>query len=273
MGGDLKDFNILEYADPELDSIAGGDKTNIFDLDLENVEMEPKDDKQKKTKEDEHKPEEMTSSAQQQVHSVVGEPTGQVPMMQSQVPANENSGMVANNQQVVAQQQANPMPAQQPQQQQILSQQPHPQQMAAVQQQMHQHVQHQAAIGRPVPPGTQLLARDGTVGIVTSTNTVTVSYHQPFPGHGHRMPHQPHLQCELTFLYIVYFVSDFLSKFFSNNNFFTFCFLFSTTTKIARNARGWRSTSARATSRGQSNGSTTAVSKTTAALSRTCTGQ
>lgn len=27
------DFNILEYADPELDKVGGGEKTNIFDVD------------------------------------------------------------------------------------------------------------------------------------------------------------------------------------------------------------------------------------------------
>lgn len=43
------DFNILEYADPELDALAGGEKTNILDsLDLE--EPEPVKDEKKETK-------------------------------------------------------------------------------------------------------------------------------------------------------------------------------------------------------------------------------
>lgn len=43
------DFNILEYADPELDALAGGEKTNILDsLDLE--EPEPDKDEKKETK-------------------------------------------------------------------------------------------------------------------------------------------------------------------------------------------------------------------------------
>lgn len=32
------DFNILEYADPELDTVTGGEKTNILDVDLEEEE-------------------------------------------------------------------------------------------------------------------------------------------------------------------------------------------------------------------------------------------
>lgn len=35
------DFNILEYADPELDKVGGGEKTNIFDDD----EFEEEDSK------------------------------------------------------------------------------------------------------------------------------------------------------------------------------------------------------------------------------------
>lgn len=43
------DFNILEYADPELDALAGGEKTNILDsLDLE--ESEPVKDEKKDIK-------------------------------------------------------------------------------------------------------------------------------------------------------------------------------------------------------------------------------
>lgn len=43
------DFNILEYADPELDILTGGEKTNILDsLDL--VEPEPVKDEKKVTR-------------------------------------------------------------------------------------------------------------------------------------------------------------------------------------------------------------------------------
>jgi hypothetical protein len=34
------DFNILEYADPELDTVTGGEKTNILD---ENLDLEEED--------------------------------------------------------------------------------------------------------------------------------------------------------------------------------------------------------------------------------------
>jgi histone-lysine N-methyltransferase MLL3 len=47
------DFNILEYADPELDQVVGGEKTNILDnLDLEEEKEEEKDVKDVKRKED-----------------------------------------------------------------------------------------------------------------------------------------------------------------------------------------------------------------------------
>lgn len=43
------DFNILEYADPELDCLQGGEKTNILDsLDL--VEPEPVKEEKKDNK-------------------------------------------------------------------------------------------------------------------------------------------------------------------------------------------------------------------------------
>ena len=37
------DFNILEYADPELDNFTGGEKTNILD---ENLDLEEEDNKE-----------------------------------------------------------------------------------------------------------------------------------------------------------------------------------------------------------------------------------
>lgn len=63
------------------------------------------------------------------------------------------------------------------QQTQISAQQlpPHLQQ---VQQQMQQQVQQAAAMGKSMPIGTQLLSKDGAIGIVTANNGVAVS----FPG-------------------------------------------------------------------------------------------
>lgn len=51
------DFNILEYADPELNIVVGGEKTNILDdnLDLEEEKEEDKDEKDLKRKEEEEK--------------------------------------------------------------------------------------------------------------------------------------------------------------------------------------------------------------------------
>lgn len=164
------DFNILEYADPELDTIAGGEKTNILDLDLEQVEVEPKEEKQKKeTKDEEQKPDHLPSGPAEMADScststtltTLTEGTTNVPPMTSAQPATQ------------------PNPA--------------AMQAQVVQQQMHQHVQQAAAMGRPMPPGTRLLSPDGAVGVVTSTNTVTVSYPSSFPGHPQRIS-QAHIQ-------------------------------------------------------------------------------
>lgn len=47
------DFNILEYADPELDALTGGEKTNILDsLDLEEPESDKEDSKLPKPKDE-----------------------------------------------------------------------------------------------------------------------------------------------------------------------------------------------------------------------------
>lgn len=179
------DFNILEYADPELDNITGGEKTNILDLDLEQVEVETKDEKQKKEviKDEERKPTELNAASA--VHTDISDTcntttTVQTPTETSNVPT-----------------QAQTVPpitatSQTPQQPSTIMPQSHAQ-AVVVQQQMHQHVQQAAAMGRPMPPGTRLLSPDGAVGVVTSTNTVTVSYPSTFPGHPQRMP-QTHIQ-------------------------------------------------------------------------------
>lgn len=46
------DFNILEYADPELGSVAGGEKTNILDENLDLEEEEGRNDENKNSKRD-----------------------------------------------------------------------------------------------------------------------------------------------------------------------------------------------------------------------------
>lgn len=157
------DFNILEYADPELDTIAGGEKTNILDLDLEQVEVDPKDEKQKKeTKDDDQKPEMTAPSSEISTDSCA---------TSTNLTLTENSNVPTITSQATSQ---------------VIHAQ-------VVHHQMHQHVQQAAAMGRPVPPGTKLLSPDGAVGVVTSTNTVTVSYPSNFPGHQQRTS-QTHIQ-------------------------------------------------------------------------------
>lgn len=157
------DFNILEYADPELDTIAGGEKTNILDLDLEQVEVDPKDEKQKKeTKDDDQKPEITGPSSEISTDSCT---------TSTNLTLTENSNVPTMTSQATSQ---------------VIHAQ-------VVQQQMHQHVQQAAAMGRPMPPGTKLLSPDGAVGVVTSTNTVTMSYPSNFSGHQQRTS-QTHIQ-------------------------------------------------------------------------------
>lgn len=162
------DFNILEYADPELDTIAGGEKTNILDLDLEQVEVDPKEEKQKKgTKDEDQKSDHLSG------------PT-------------EITESCSTNTTITNLTEGTNVPSMTPSQS---ASQPNPvaMQVQVVQQQMHQHVQQAAAMGRPMPPGTRLLSPDGAVGVVTSTNTVTVSYPSTFPGHPQRIS-QTHIQ-------------------------------------------------------------------------------
>jgi len=142
------DFNILEYADPELDTIAGGKKTNILDLDLEQVEVDSKDDKQKKETRNEDQKPELTGSSSETVDSC-----------STSTSLTENSNVPTMT---------SPQTTSQIMQAQV------------VQQQMHQQVQQAAVMGRPIPSG-RLVASDITVGVVTSTNTVTMGYPSGFP--------------------------------------------------------------------------------------------
>ncbi|XP_024945171.1 histone-lysine N-methyltransferase 2C isoform X3 [Cephus cinctus] len=183
------DFNILEYADPELDNITGGEKTNILDLDLEQVEVETKEEKQKKeNKEEEPKSEDLggTTTAHSDISEANTTSTVQTPTettTNALTKGKQLAPSVPTSQQTHSQQQAS-MPPQAP-----------PPQAVVVQQQMHQQVQQAAAMGRPMLPGTRLLSPDGAIGVVTSTNTVTVSYPSTFPGHPQRIT-QAHLQAQ-----------------------------------------------------------------------------
>lgn len=188
------DFNILEYADPELNNITGGDKTNILDLELEQVEVETKEEKQKKeSKEDEHKSEDLAGTGR--VLGGIGDKCT-VSTVQT---STDTTTAVSTQVQAMTSLSATPQAPQQ-QQSPILPQ-SHPQ-AVVVQQQMHQHVQQAAAMGRPIPPGTRILSPDGAVGVVTSTNTVTVSYPSTFPGHPQRVP-QTHIQGNILSNFII----------------------------------------------------------------------
>lgn len=209
------DFNILEYADPELDNITGGEKTNILDMNLEEVEVETKDDKQKKdTKDDEQKTVELVnhtsgtnnieSTSSSGVNNTLNVSATNVVQVMPTMPVSSQT------QQVVAQQHQQQLVEQQRKQQQhaqlaqLAQQQPNEslmlqnhQNTMAIQQQMNQFVHHNATIGKPVTPGTRLVipgTPSGTVGIVTSSNTVTVSYQSTFPVQRQHQPQHMQLQ-------------------------------------------------------------------------------
>lgn len=62
-----------------------------------------------------------------------------------------------------------------------------------IQQQMLHQVQQAAAMGKPMAPGTQVLSKEGAIGIVTANNSVQIS----FPGMGNR----PGYVFKLTFFF------------------------------------------------------------------------
>jgi len=172
------DFNILEYADPELDTIAGGEKTNILDLDLEQVEVDSKDDKQKKETKDEDQKSELTGPP-----SEIADPCS----TSTSLALTENSNVPTMT---------SPQATSQTMQTQI----------------MQQQMQQTATMGRSILSGTRLLSSDGTVGVVSSSNTmVTVSYSSNFSGHPQRLSHiqgkflKNQLYNNYYTIYIIYF--------------------------------------------------------------------
>ncbi|KAG5897188.1 hypothetical protein JTB14_022544 [Gonioctena quinquepunctata] len=166
------DFNILEYADPELEALTGG-KTNILDLELEE-EADKKDNKEGVPKTS--APVQQTATESATVTSVIKkEGAAQVvPQVQSQesLPAPPPPPLVVSQSQNIVQHAPPPNPPQpQPTPQPATHAPPllTPQQIH--QQMMHQ-VQQAAAQGRPMPPGSKMQTPDGIIGMVMPNNTV-----------------------------------------------------------------------------------------------------
>ncbi|XP_038110096.1 histone-lysine N-methyltransferase 2C isoform X3 [Culex quinquefasciatus] len=219
------DFNILEYADPELDT-TDGEKSNLLDsLELDEPEGEKAEDKAKAGPSGEVKTEMMDTGEKVEEQKAVpmGAPQemvqpapqlagpmmqGQMPLMQQQqqqqmqmqpmqqqqqVPQGLNPQQASQLQQLIGvgpgqqmqqQQQQQPMqgPPQQLQQQLLAGQMKtvRPNMLTAahlqqIQQQMQQQVQQAAAMGKPMAVGTQLLSKEGAVGVVTANNNVSVT--------------------------------------------------------------------------------------------------
>ncbi|KAF5271825.1 hypothetical protein FQR65_LT05056 [Abscondita terminalis] len=166
------DFNILEYADPELDTLGDGEKTNILDsLDL--VEHEPvKSDKR----------EQKTNISS---NTKVGLP-------QSQKVINSSSNMIPKSGPVVNTNMVQPSavpdkvpkllppPLVVPQQSSDLNAKLSNAQPLTPQQQVHQQmlqqVQQAATMGRPMSLGTKLMSTEGVIGVVTSNNNVSLTF-------------------------------------------------------------------------------------------------
>ncbi|CAH1176242.1 unnamed protein product [Phaedon cochleariae] len=179
------DFNILEYADPELEALTGG-KTNILDLELEEEPM--KKDKREA-------PKVATTTAQQQqvpvsapststASSVIKkEGVAQLPAMQPQEAAHPPPPpppLVAPQAQQQMQHAPPSVPAQAPPTQQPPAHQPQfltPQQ---IHQQMLHQVEQAAAQGRPMPPGSRMQTPDGIIGVVMPNNTVQLQVPQNY---------------------------------------------------------------------------------------------
>ncbi|XP_050507765.1 histone-lysine N-methyltransferase 2C-like isoform X1 [Diabrotica virgifera virgifera] len=171
------DFNILEYADPELEALTGG-KTNILDLELEEEPV---------------KKEKIVSSAENQ-------PTNQsVNVISSPVKPKQEPVETPTPKPEPASLPPPPPPLALPQQQQpapvqhtppVAIQQPtqHPPQvqptMHLTPQQIHQQMVHQvqqaAAQGRPMPPGSKMQTPDGFIGIVMPNNSVQLQIPQNY---------------------------------------------------------------------------------------------
>ncbi|XP_056641929.1 histone-lysine N-methyltransferase 2C-like isoform X3 [Diorhabda sublineata] len=163
------DFNILEYADPELETLTGG-KTNILDLELE--EEPVKKEKISSGSTQSTNPSVTTNSNTMEAKNE--ESQSSVKKSEPTLPPPPPPPLALPQQQPTATQHAVPAPIQQQPQ--------HPPQVSApptmhltpnqIHQQMVHQVQQAAAQGRPMPPGSKMQTPDGFVGIVMPNNTV-----------------------------------------------------------------------------------------------------
>ncbi|KAJ8921946.1 hypothetical protein NQ315_008580 [Exocentrus adspersus] len=144
------DFNILEYADPELEALTGG-KTNILeDLELEEEPIKKENKANTSTAKDLSAPRTSTATA---VVKKDGATASSKPAVNSDQVETLPPPPLATSQP------PQPMPPQHLTPQQI-------------HQQMLHQVQQAAAQGRPMPPGSKMQTPDGVIGIVMPNNTV-----------------------------------------------------------------------------------------------------
>ncbi|XP_063696250.1 histone-lysine N-methyltransferase 2C-like isoform X2 [Culicoides brevitarsis] len=171
------DFNLLEYADPELEG--DGEKSNFLDsLDLDEPILDVAMDKT-----EEKKVEQPKVVPKQTIPQQASQPTTNIQM-------NQQIQMQGNMQQNIIQQQGQQTQhvivntQQAPGQTAIhrfktlpqgqITQQMLPANFQQIQQQMLHQIQQAAAMGKPMAPGTQL-QMDGVIGIVTANNGVQIS--------------------------------------------------------------------------------------------------
>lgn len=181
------DFNILEYADPELDPTGDGEKSNFLDsLDLDepihDATLEKSEEKKpaemQKVPPKQNLPQQVQQNMQtnQQMHSQIPGTMQQSAMQQQQGPqqTQQQQHVIVNTQQTPGQTAIHRFKTL-PQGQ--ITQQMLPANFQQIQQQMLHQVQQAAAMGKPMAPGTHL-QMDGAIGIVTANNGVQIS----FPG-------------------------------------------------------------------------------------------
>ncbi|KAF5285410.1 hypothetical protein FQA39_LY16664 [Lamprigera yunnana] len=169
------DFNILEYADPELDTLADGEKTNILDsLDL--VEHEPvkSDKREQKNTGGKLKIGISQSSAVMNASSNIIVKTGNAittSMVQSNI-TNTKAPKLLPPPLVLPQQSTDASPKVATSQPLTPQQQVHQQML----QQVKNLVQQAATMGRPMSLGTKLMSSEGVIGVVTSNNNISLTF-------------------------------------------------------------------------------------------------
>ncbi|KAG8236511.1 hypothetical protein J437_LFUL012797 [Ladona fulva] len=194
------DFNILEYADPELDIATGGEKTNI--LDDENLDLE--DDKEEDNKDDGRGVKRELTPARDRsgkLAEVVSDPTPSVasPPLVPQSPQPLQQHQLLQQRQIQQQQLQHQIQQHHPQPHQLT----HQQMQQQIQQQMQQQIQGAGQLqGRPpilgsggTSPAARIVSPDGNASHFQHSPASTPPFPQASsPASVSQQHHQLHMQ-------------------------------------------------------------------------------